>query len=620
MKKFLLVFFTPFIVSLPLRAQINEIDSLKALLPSVHDTVRMKLYFELSMKYKDNLTDSAKYFANLAIEESRKLKYLKGEADGLISLGRIERDNGELAEGLNLLFKSLNIYREIDDLVQIGNAYNDISIIYAMSDDYEKSLEFFLKSLEMFEKVDDEQGVSYALNNIGIVYQVLGQDSLARAYFIRSLNIKEKNSDTYGIAQAYVNLANVFADYELFDEALAYYFRADSAYALIDNKRGATRNLVYIANMFLEKRNADQALRYASRAYELAKRYNFNVFKQDALQSLVTIAENVGDYRSALKYQKEFQGVRDSLAGEEQIALQEQLKAKFDSEEKDRKIELLKNKQLLDQAQNDQQRLTNYLLMAGLMFLVIIISILGWGYAYSKKKNQTLKELNKEKDQFISILSHDIKGPLNTLKGFTSILTHDSEKLSKEELTIFGGRINDSVDNLLKLINGILDWFYSKNSPGALTYEHLNVSQLVDDVIRLYKLTADQKSINVINKIEPGIGCFADRNTLLTVLRNLLSNAVKYSKNGDSIRFDVSQLVNQIKIIVTDTGVGISKADLPHLFEYSKSKVRKGTNAEIGSGLGLALSKDLIESNGGELSVESIEGEGSRFMITLPVS
>ncbi|MEO1097847.1 MAG: hypothetical protein AAFX57_08830 [Bacteroidota bacterium] len=106
MKKALPLFLLALLLPVITVGQQEDIDSLRNLISTAQDTVRMKLYFELSMKYKNNLTDSAEFFAKAAIEESRELNYVKGEADGLISLGRIRRDRGELAQGLELLFES----------------------------------------------------------------------------------------------------------------------------------------------------------------------------------------------------------------------------------------------------------------------------------------------------------------------------------------------------------------------------------------------------------------------------------------------------------------------------------------------------------------------------------
>ena len=618
--KFLSLFFSLFcLLPIALQGQQESIDSLRLLIPGAADTARVTLYFQLSMKYQNNLTDSALYFANAAINESRDLGYVKGEADGLISLGRIERDQGKLAEGLKHLSESLDLYRKINDLVQMGNAYNDISIVYAMSDDYEKSLEFFKKALGVFRKADDSQGISYALNNIGIVYEELGQDSLARAYYIESLNIKEQNSDTYGIGQAYVNLANIMQNYELYDESITYYFKADSAFSIINDQHASIRNYVHLADAFLQMLEYNEAWKYAYKAYNLANEYKFDLFKQDALQAMVEIKEATSDYKAAFEYQKEYQLLSESLANSQKLAAVEELKAKFDVEEKDREIQLLRSQKLLDQAQNDRQQLANYLLVVSVIFMVIVAVLLGWGYLHNQKKNKILIELNREKDQFISILSHDVKGPLNTLKGFSSLIAQGSSQISKEELAYFGDKINHSIDHLLKLVNGILEWFFSKRSTGALNPQELEVAVLIDDVVKLYELTADQKNVKVTNNADPKATCLADKDALLAVLRNLLSNAIKFSKKGDSIKFTTIQsTVKHLKILITDSGVGISKADLPHVFEYSKKKVRMGTDSETGSGLGLALSKELIETSGGELNVESEEGVGSQFSITLP--
>ncbi|MEM7107138.1 MAG: tetratricopeptide repeat-containing sensor histidine kinase [Bacteroidota bacterium] len=600
--------------------QQRDIDSLRSLLPSASDTTRIQLFFELSMKYENNLSDSAEYFARMAVEQGREIGYTKGEADGLISLGRIIRDKGQLVEGLELLSASLELYRTLHDLQQIGHAYNDISIVYAMSDDYEKSLEFFLKALATFEEASDMQGVSYALNNIGIVYQELGQDSLARDYFVRSLNIKEKNDDTYGVAQAYVNLANVFKDYELVDQALLYHFKADSAFSIIDNKRGEVRNLVYIADIYTTKNQLQKAWDYVWEAYQKANKYEAILFKQDALQTMVRVRETMGDYAMALTYQKEYQQIADSLNNEKQITALEELKTEFSLAEKDLEIELLKKEQIIEQARNERQRFANYLLIAGVLFMVITACLLGWAYLNNRRKNAALTDLNKEKDQLISILSHDFKGPLNTLKGFLSLTLSSEHQLSVEEKKVFGGKISESIGHLLSLIDSILEWYYSKEKGDENDHEKIIIHEVVEQVIKIYELMAYEKKLNLRNEVDQLHILYSNKKALSTVLRNLLSNAIKFSHIDGVIRFHSEHVDDTVVIMVSDTGMGIAKKDFSNLFDFSKRKVRKGTTNEMGSGMGLALSKELVETNGGQLEVESQEGKGSCFKITLPKS
>ncbi len=612
--------FLSMLTTVALQAQSKQaIDSLRGLITTSHDTVRMEVYFQLSMKYQNNNRDSAIHFAEQAIEESRALKYKKGEADGLISLGRITRDNGEFAKGLELISQSLEIYRSIDNRVQIANAYNDISIIYAMSQDYENALDYFAKALEMFEVIRNEKGISQTLNNMGIVYQELGRDTLAIDYYSRSLVIKEKIADTQGLAIAYVNMGTIMEDYELKSEALRYYFKADSAFKLVNDQRGVAKNQLYIANIFLKSTQFNKAWQFAQSSYDIAGDLELLLVKQDALSVMVDVKEKVGDYFSALTFQKRYQDVTDSILTAKNLAVVEELKAKFDANEKDREIETLRKDKELELIRRERQSLVNYLLILGLISALIVLSILWVAFMNNKRKNRVLLSLNQEKDQFISILSHDIKSPLNTLKAFSNLLTTAPERLSEQEIQACGGKINSSLDSMTKLVDNVLEWSLSRKHLNNSQPVRVDISELLADVINLYHLVAKEKNVEIINEVKcKQLLAFADKNALYTVLRNLVSNAIKFSKSGDVVKISASRDDNKMKIVVSDTGMGIEKELLPILFDFSKQKVRSGTANESGTGLGLALSKELIEANRGTLEVDSIYGIGSQFHITVP--
>ncbi|TRX59501.1 sensor histidine kinase [Fulvivirga sp. M361] len=598
--------------------QLTEIADLRKKLETANDTTLAGIYFELSMKYQHMKPDSAMYFAEEAIVHSRTINYQKGEADGLISLGRLKRDKGAYAEALDDLFMSLKIFRDIKDKKQIANALNDISIVYAISEDYEQSLDFFKQALTMFQELGDEKGESYALNNIGIIYQEMGLDSTARDYFLQSLHIKEKNNDGYGISRAYSNLASIMEEYELYDEALLYYFKADSVYQTQFDLRGEADNYISIANLYHLMNAHDLALKYGLKGLELSYEINLPPIRQDALQVLTIIYESLGNYKEALKYQRSYQYLTDSLLNVVSLENVERLKEKFNTEEKEREIIALKKNQELQQALVERRTIQGYLLIGCVMLLLLSSVFLYIAYSAGRKKKNTLLKMNRDKDRFLSILSHDIKSPLNTLKGFSHLLSSSVDHLSQDEIKTFGNRINSSLNKLTQLIDNLLEWSMVRTNVSEMHFDKIDMKELIQDVVELYQLTAEHKKIEIVTDASSDAFGYADYNSIHTVLRNLLSNGIKFSHPDSKIMIKTESDKGQVRTSVKDFGVGIGKEVLNRLFSLTKDKVRNGTADEKGTGLGLALSKELILENNGELNVMSQPGQGSEFSFLIP--
>jgi signal transduction histidine kinase len=148
--------------------------------------------------------------------------------------------------------------------------------------------------------------------------------------------------------------------------------------------------------------------------------------------------------------------------------------------------------------------------------------------------------------------------------------------------------------------------------------EYLAVNDLIRDNINLFSGNAREKKITLLNSVDPDLVVFADQNMTNTLIRNLLSNALKYSHEGGKIEI-TSQVQNQMAYIsVKDNGVGMTREQMGQLWSVNTIRTTYGTRDEKGSGLGLLLCKEFIEKQGGQISVESEKGKGSKFTFSLP--
>ncbi len=235
--------------------------------------------------------------------------------------------------------------------------------------------------------------------------------------------------------------------------------------------------------------------------------------------------------------------------------------------------------------------------------------------------NAALEQANKLKDEFLASMSHELRTPLNAVLGLTESLQEEVYGNINAEQKKALQVIEESGRHLLNLINDILD--LSKIGAGKLNLDiqPISVENVVIASTRFVKETASKKHITISTNIDPKITTVnADQRRLKQMLVNLLSNAVKFTNPGGKVGLDVhgSEETNVIHFTVWDTGIGIAKEDLPHLFQPFTQLDSKLSRRYSGTGLGLTLVQRMAEMHGGSISVESTVNTGSRFTISLP--
>jgi signal transduction histidine kinase len=234
-----------------------------------------------------------------------------------------------------------------------------------------------------------------------------------------------------------------------------------------------------------------------------------------------------------------------------------------------------------------------------------------------EKQNEELQKLNKDKDRFMQILAHDLRSPFNSLIGFTELLKMNLDIYDKEKIRDIVSALSEVSNTTYSLLNNLLLW--SRSQLGKLNYEPelISFQQICLEVINELKHSAEQKDIRINCSNSNQIEFQADVNMLKTVLRNLITNAIKFTHKKGEVNIYTEQSENNVTVIISDTGVGISQNDINKLWDYTNLFSKQGTNNEQGTGLGLVLCKDLVEKHGGTIWVESEVGNGSVFKFTI---
>lgn len=241
-----------------------------------------------------------------------------------------------------------------------------------------------------------------------------------------------------------------------------------------------------------------------------------------------------------------------------------------------------------------------------------ITKIIGTGENITELKTgeKRLKKLNEDKNRLLSIVSHDLKAPFNTMLGFIELLSNDIglEENEKSEYLRF---LYESSKRQVELINDLLDW--SKVESGLLEFSprYLSLQKIIDKVFMSYKGQAFQKRIDLEFNFDKHLHLFFDKNYSKVVISNLISNAIKFSHKNGKIIISAEEDDNSVILTIQDFGIGISDRYLQNLFTAKESYSRTGTAGEKGTGLGLKLCYDIMTNNYGHLKINSTTNQGT---------
>lgn len=236
-----------------------------------------------------------------------------------------------------------------------------------------------------------------------------------------------------------------------------------------------------------------------------------------------------------------------------------------------------------------------------------------------KQLAEKLKEVNESKDQFFSLISHELRGPFNSILGFAEILFNDLDELSKEELKLYTDSLYHSSRHVFSLLNNLLHLTRFQTGKVDFNPKLMQLFEIINNNIQILKLSAEKKNITFSLKFGEDIRIFSDETMLNSILMNLLTNSIKFTKQGGSVEILTLKRGNFAEVTIRDNGIGMSDETIANLFRIEISKSFPGTEGETGTGLGLVLTKKFVEQNGGTLKVQSRFGEGSSFTFTLPL-
>lgn len=235
-----------------------------------------------------------------------------------------------------------------------------------------------------------------------------------------------------------------------------------------------------------------------------------------------------------------------------------------------------------------------------------------------KKYVRELEDLNTHKESVMAILSHDLRSPLSAIIGTAKYLKENFHRMKPETVqTMLDLLYKSSVDEL-DMLDYLVEWARIKYASDVFSPTKIKLTEYIDKVFETLNETASINAINLHHEVEANTSVFADGKMLISIIQNITSNAITHTGKGGTITVSAKSKDDKIIVRVKDTGIGMSKEIMEKLFTPQMKTLSETRKENKGAGIGLLLVKGFLEKNGGEIWVESVEGEGSSFYFTLP--
>ena len=582
----------------------------------------------------------ALYYLNTALSLDKALKNDRRLADCLKNIGILYFSEGQLSTGLDYYYRALTIDLKTGNKRAAAEVYNDIGFTLYGMEMYPKALECYDKALKIFERTGDVFGIGTVNENIGETLLTEKQYDNAISYFNKAIAIAEKQDDKDGMSSVYKDIGLCYANKQEYGKALGYLSTSLAIarkFKIVGSEAGTLIGMATFYNMQKDYKNAYE---YAQAGQALALKLGNLATRSDAAFELNKTLAGLGNYNEAYKLLKQYITLKDSLNNNESIQKLTSYNLELDFAARQRQMaEQHREKDLLLNQKLKQQRLIN---------AIFLITMLGTGtvsFIYYRQKRrqqhinklleeknsevltqktnlddqaQKLNDLNLLKDRLISILAHDLRAPLSTLRGLFSLLADDT--ITHEQLLAMIPAVLKKLEYTSDFLDTLLFWINSQMDNFESSSKNFHVKDIVAFETESYHEQAALKGITLVDNVEHDIVASADPNSIRIILRNLITNAIKFSGKNDIIEISSSRDKNEDYIItVKDTGTGMTEEQLNKLFK-SKVNSKSGTQNESGTGMGMLLCKDLIEKCSGKIWVNSKQGEGTTFSFTIPAA
>lgn len=577
----------------------------------------------------------------IAQNTAKQIDYKKGLATAYLYEGGINQQQGFTKRALSDFYLSLDVFRRIQDTFNIAKVNQQIAGTLLLEGRYDTAILVYDECLVVYNRYNKQDEVVNIKNSLGLIQLKRNKLDSAVILFNQALNTSRKIKYGYGEKKALYHLGKLALEGKNLDLATSFFYASMEIDRRINDRYGLALNNLELANVAFKRGQLDSAFAMSKTSYAYAKSINAYELANQSIEQIIL-------------YYKKTNALDKAMAWQDSAILINNLHREKENEYAANLIDIIKNQQnirldrenaiIRAQRASDEQL---FILTVGTFVLIILAVLVVMVFInYQKQKhfsrelraknilieaqieemgtlnkeisfqNRMLEADNKTKDKLLSIISHDLRNPLVNTKGILNLVNQGMvpEDQSKQLLL----QLETQYMGTTSLLDNLLFWLKGQMAGKNLDRSNVVLYQLVKGLEDEHRMLLVRKHIHFKNELLPQVAIYADKEMIRIVLRNLISNAIKFTPDYGSIQVKAEQTDTASIIYVEDTGIGMS----PETIERVNAKqyyTTAGTSMEKGSGFGLMLCSDLINRHDGSLTIESMPGKGSRFIIQLPL-
>lgn len=593
---------------------------------------------------KGEYTQALSYFEE-GLKLAEKEEYWLGLGNLYNSMGLNAYERGNYSDAVTHYLQALKIKEEHLPKLEQSKTLNNLGLLFMDFGDIDKALAYHTKALKIREEFNDETGIASSKINIALINKEKGELEEALKQFTAALEIGLRQKNKQLISVSYFNIGELSLIKKDNRNALDFFEKAFLVDKERDDRVGIGFDLLGMGEARLNLNQLQGARENIQESLKIFVESNIksNIDKSHLLLS--EVFEKMNDHAQALHHFKLHKLYQDSIVNLEKTKQIQEISVKYEFNKKETELlqqqkekELLAEKKMAQKIRNGVSVILIILLIA---FILAIRSIksqikakamvvrqknefekLNLSLLQQKNENEKITnqlfQVNETKDKIFSIIGHDLKSPITSLKGLMQYVV--DENLDQKEFLSVSKQLRNEVEQVHFTLVNLLNW--AKGQMRGIVTKPVTISmhQLVKENISLSEPISKNKQIEIINELEENTICFADKDQISLALRNILNNSLKFTPKGGKIVISSKKHgQNFWKISIKDNGIGMSKEILNSLFSKKfEGKQQYGTDGEKGTGIGLQLTKDFIEKNGGKVKVISELGGGTTFTFTIP--
>ena len=623
MKVTLTIFFTLILFNQTIG---QDIDSLEGKLSSkqltTSDSIETLNLISRGLTFVNPL--KALDYANKALELSTTTNNSLGTAYAYRNLSSIYSYNESYFISMEYLQRALDIFTFNNDSIGIANCYITLGHTYRRLQNRKEEVDYHLKSYRIFKRLNNKERIGVTAHNLGESYFNIGDLVNSRQLTLYAIKINDSLNNKSVLSSCY----KVMGLIELAENNLVLaenYFKKviDIADELGENsqKVATAESMIQLATVYKLMGDLNNQFKFLLMASDFSNENNLPSYLQKAYKELILYSSTKNDQEAVKKFINTYITINDSLN-------QRQLRDRYSLTKSIVQVhELSKSKTELEKTnllQSEKIHSRNTLIIVITISSIVLLWLLFKFVLLNKKlirqnliikaQKNDLEVLNNTKDKFFSIVAHDLKSPLNSLKAFSSLLIDHFDNLNKDEILTMSKQLHDSVDNTIKMADNLITWARVQMEDYQFNEETIKVKDIASNICDVYQEVAFKKGINVSCSVEDSLTITGDKNQIEFVIRNLVNNAIKFTHNDGFVGLTAKSIPGGlVQISVSDSGVGISDEFKKKLFSIGKKQSTNGTAGEKGTGLGLMLSYEFVKLNGGQIDFESTLGKGTTF-------